>query len=471
MKSKDDIIQKESTLSNQDLNNEVPTEPTIVADGPIETNEESNVVVEISASVSNKITLSEEDNTDEELSIDDIRLEIDRKISELETNEQYISLRNIISSNNKLLKESTKRIVEVKNTFRYANKYVKELSDKFQEVLSATGWFERYYDAVCLFDRANDSNESLEWSEAMKDSLEASITDIEKTDYKIKVLLNRRVANSVFTLSTKTPYLRLKEDSFKELMPFISIQSRLFYSWLKNIESLSLLLRNHWLELEFPNIKRETYYTSDSFNLEKVLDVPLSQYIETYIESNITNENAHSFYALIFDQIESFIENITEIESFHKNQYEENEKIIKNLTERLLCDYYKKELEPIYGIYDGIQLSKDSIAAKYSDSCERQSWFALLDSLSDTIISFLSNQNINLSPKLVIGKSHIDNSVFEINNKPIDFFGFAKIAAPTDAPSEDLKDYVASIRNYGFYHIDSDDNITIIRETVVSVYN
>ena len=301
MKSREDIKQEESTL-----NSEVPAESTIVADGPIETNEESEVIVEISASVSNKIIKSEEDNTDEELSIDDIRLEIDRKISELETNEQYISLRNIISSNNKLLKESTKRIVEVKNAFRYANKYVKELSDKFQEVLSATGWFERYYDAVCLFDRANDSNESLEWSEAMKDSLEASITDIEKTDYKIKVLLNRRVANSVFTLSTKTPYLRLKEDSFKELMPFISIQSRLFYSWLKNIESLSLLLRNHWLELEFPNLKRETYYTSDSFNFEKVLDVPLSQYIETYIESNITNENTHSFYALIIFSFSSY---------------------------------------------------------------------------------------------------------------------------------------------------------------------
>lgn len=471
MKSREDIKQEESTLNNQDLNSEVPAESTIVSDGPIETNEASEVIAEISASVSNIIIKSEEDNTDEELSIDDIRLEINKKISELETNEQYISLRNIISSNNKLLKESKKRIVEVKRTFRDANKYVKELSDKFQEVLSATGWFERYYDAVCLFDRANDSNESLEWSEAVKDSLETSIADIEKTDYKIKVLLNRRVANSIFTLSTKTPYLRLKEDSFKELMPFISIQSRLFYSWLKNIESLSLLIRDHWLELEFPNLKRETYYTSDSFNFEKVLDVPLSQYIETYIESNITNENAHSLYALIFDQIESFIENITEIESFYKNQYEENEKIIKYLTERLLRDYYKKELEPIYGIYDGIQLSKDSIVAKYSDSYERQSWFALLDSLSDTITSFLSHQNIYLSPKLVIGKSHIDNSIFVINNKPIDFFSFAKIAAATDAPSEDLKDYVASIRNYGFYHLDSDDNITIIRETVVSVYN
>ena len=471
MKSKDDIIQEESTLINQDLNSEVPTDSTIVADGYIETNEESEVVVEISASVSNKITMSEEYNTDEGLSIDEIRLEIDRKISELENNEQYISLRNIISSNNKLLKESKKRIVEVKNTFRYANKYVKELSDKFLEVLSATGWFERYYDAVCLFDRANDSNEALEWSEALKDSLDTSIADTEKTSPKIKVLLNRRVANSVFTLSIKTPYLRLKEDGFRELMPFISIQSKLFYSWLKNIESLSLLLRNHWLELEFPNLKRETYFASDSLDFEKVLDVPLSQYIETYIESRLTSANKRSLYGSIVNEIESFIENMVEIESFHKNQYEENEKVIKYLTECLLCDYYKKELEPIYGIYDGIQLSKDSIVAKFSDSSERQSWCTLLDSLSDTIIGFLSNQNINLSPKLVIGKSHIDNSVFEINNKPIDFFGFAKIAAPTDAPSENLKDFVASIRNYGFYHIDSDDNVKIIRETVVSVYN
>lgn len=471
MKSKDDIIQEESTLINQDLNREVPTDSTIVADGSIETNKESEVVVDISASVSKKITMSEEDNTDEGLSIDEIRLEIDRKISELENNEQYISLRNIISSNNKLLKESNKRIVEVKNAFRYANKYVKELSDKFLEVLSATGWFERYYDAVCLFDRANDSNEALEWSEALKDSLDTSIADTEKTSPKIKVLLNRRVANSVFTLSIKTPYLRLKEDGFRELMPFISIQSKLFYSWLKNIESLSLLLRNHWLELEFPNLKRETYFTGDSLDFEKVLDVPLSQYIETYIESRLTRANQRSLYVSIVNEIESFIEKMVEIESFHKNQYEENEKVIKYITERLLCDYYKKELEPIYGIYDGIQLSKDSIVAKFSDSSERQSWCTLLDSLSDTIIGFLSNQNINLSPKLVIGESHIDNSVFEINNKPIDFFGFAKIAAPTDAPSEDLKDYVASIRNYGFYHIDSDDNITIIRETVVSVYN
>ena len=43
MKSKDDIIQEESTLINQDLNSEVPTDSTIVADGSIETNEESEV--------------------------------------------------------------------------------------------------------------------------------------------------------------------------------------------------------------------------------------------------------------------------------------------------------------------------------------------------------------------------------------------------------------------------------------------
>lgn len=471
MKSKEDITQQDPISDNQGLTSEECIESTVVVNNIEKINKESETIAEISASVSINSSMNECENTNDELPIDSIRIEIDRKISELEANDQYIALRNTISSNNKLIKEHQKRIIAVKNAIMYANKYIKDLSDKILEVLAATDWFDRYYDAVCLYDRAHDTSEALEWSEAMKDSIDASINDIEKTSPKIKVLLNRRVANSVFTLSIKTPYLRLKEDSFCEIKPYISIQSKLFYSWLKNIESLSLLLRNHWLELEFPCLKKESYYTIGELNLEKALEEPLLQYIETYIEGNITSDNARSLYESILNEIESFIENIAKIETFHKSQYEENERVIKYLTERLLNDYYKKELEPIYGIYDGIQLSKDAIVTKFGESEERESWCTLLDSLSDTIISFLSNQNINLSPKLVVGESHIDNSVFEINNKPIDFFGFAKIAASTSAPCDDLKDFVASIRNYGFYHIDSDDNIKIIRETVVSVYN
>ncbi len=471
MKSKEDIKQQESTLNNQDLTIVVSAESTIVADELTEINKVSERIVEIPASVSNNPPMSEAENIDEKLSIDDIRLEIDKKISELETNEQYISLRNTINSNHKLLKESQKRIIAVKNTILYANKYVKELSDNFLDVLSATGWFDRYYDAVCLFDRAYDSNESLEWCEALRDSLNESILDSENKARKIRALFNGRITGGVFTLSVKTPYLRLKEDIFNEIKPIIDIQSRSFYNWLKKIENLSLTLRNYWLELHCSSFKRNTYYEDAEFHLEKVLKVPISQYVASYIDENIIESNDKSFYNSILNKINLFIEDIADIELFYKKQNEDNTELVKYLTEPLLDNFYKAELEPIYRIYDEIRLSINSLEEKYEQSKELKDWCSLLNSLAYTITSFLNKIRIYPLPELIIGESHIDNSTFVIENKPFKFFSFANATSATEAPSEELKDCVASVSKYGFYLKDPDDNIKIIRETTASVYN
>ena len=471
MKSNKDIQEQDASLNNQGLVSDVPVETSVLTNEIEETSEENETIVEISASVAYNSIKDDVGSNNDDLTIDKLRLKIECKLKEIEASKQYISLCSILYKNNSLITEGEKRIFAIRRKIQYANKYIKDLSDNFLNVLTATGWFDKYYDAVCLFDRAHDSEESMEWCEAMKDSLATSIDDAKKEAPKIKVLINRYIANSVFTLSVKTPYLRLKESSLNDIMPFISIQSKLFYSWLKNIESLSLLLRNYWLELEFPSLKRDFYFENKDLNFEKAVGTTLLDYVNIYIDEKSNQGIDNSFFELIINEVDTFIEKMEDITSFYENQYEQNKKRIEYLTETLLNDYYKKDLEPIYGIYDGIMLSIDSLLSKFGKSEEREKWCSLLEGLSDVIIKFLSNQNINLSPKLTIGKSHIDNSKFEINNNPIDFFSFAKIATPTDASSEELKDCIASIRNYGFYHIDSDDNIKIIRETVVSVYN
>lgn len=395
--------------------------------------------------------------------------EILKKLDAIESSDQYVVLRKLIDRNSSLLTNSQHRLVSVKQSIQYANKYIKELSDNFLKVLLDTGWFEKYFDAVCLFNKAHESKEAMEWCVAMKESLETSITEQEA--YKIKVLLSKRFVNVVFTLSTKTPYLRISEGVFNDIAPFVSVQSRTFYSWLKNIETLSLLLRNLWLELEYPSVNVNKYCSDGCLQLEEA-NTGLVSYIKTYLEETIIPENDCLAREKIRNEVEEFENNIGNIIEYYENQYEQNEVRIKYLTNDLLNDYYKKDLEHIYGIYDGIQLSISALQTKFEECEERERWGALLKNLSEVIIKFLSIQNINLSPELVIGKSHIENSKFvTINNQEIDFFSFAKITSATEAPREELKDCVASISNYGFYYIDSDNNIKIIRETKVSVYN
>lgn len=400
----------------------------------------------------------------------DISEEIVKKLHAIESSDQYVVLRKLIDRNSSLLTNSQHRIVSVKQSIQYANKYIKELSDNFFKVLLDTGWFDKYYDAVCLFNKAHESKEAMEWCVAMKESLEISIA--ERDAYKIRALLNKRVVNAIFTLSIKTPYLRISEGAFNDIAPFVSVQSRMFYSWLKNIETLSLLLRNLWLELEYPSINMNTYYNNSYLQLEET-STALSSYVKTYMEETIIPDNNYlAHLEKIKNEVEKFENNIENIIEYYENLYEQNEVRVKYLTNDLLNDYYKKDLEHIYSIYDYIQLSIDSLQAKVEECEEREKWCTLLKNLSEVIIEFLSIQNINLSPELVIGKSHIENTKFEtINNQEIDFFSFAKITSATEAPREELKDCVASISNYGFYYIDSDNNIKIIRETKVSVYN
>ena len=201
------------------------------------------------------------------------------------------------------------------------------------------------------------------------------------------------------------------------------------------------------------------------------MTVPLSEYVASYIDENVVDSNDKMFYNSVLNDINLFIEKLDEIEAYHNKQYEENGALVKYLTDKLLNDYHTKDLEAIYRIYDEIRLSVDLMVAKYGESNEAKEWCRLLKSLNEVIEEFLNLQNIYRTPEMVIGESHIDESVFEIENTPYKFFSFAKAGSATEATAPELVERVASVSKYGFYLTESNDNIRIIRETVVSVYN
>ena len=464
---------QESMLSNKDVTNEVSVKSADTTENdPAKTNEESESTAKTAPSVFNESSNDKEDTNNNENSIEELHHEIEEKIKQLESSEQYKSLINTIDEY-QLLHDSRANIQPVIDKIIYANQYIKVFSEKFLEILISTDWFERFYDTICLYDRAHDSTESLEWCEALRDSLNESISDTEKNKRKIKALFNDHLTSSVFTLSLRTPYLRLKTDIFNQrisLKPIIAIQVRSFYNWIKNIENLSLTLRNYWLELHQFSLKRDTYFEDALFNLEEILEKPLSQHVSLYIDENVTANNSESFYYSILEKINLFIDNIADIESFYKKQYDENRDRIKYLTEKLLDKYYRTDLESIYRIYDEIRMSIDYVTKKFDPCEELTAWCNLLNELAEAIKNLLSQQNIFCSPELVIGESNINNN-FEIENKLFNFFNFAKIAIGVEAPREELKDCVASVSKYGFYLKESESDIKIIRETTTSVYN
>lgn len=417
-----------------------------------------------------KKDISTETISEENVSEESIFGEIIEKLKEIESSDEYAILQKSIARNESLILESQSRVAEVKTNISLYNKYIKELADNFLKVLLNTGWFDKYYDAVCLFDRAHTSQEASEWCEAVKETVEESIAN--RDAKKIRALLNNRIINTVFTLSTRTPYLRLIEGEFTDITPFVTIQSRSFYGWLKNIETLSLVLRNLWLELEYPSIITNTYSNNSKLYLclEESNDTLITR-VQKYVEeeTHACCSDRLSCLAKIKDDIESFMKVIQDAIEYYNNIYEQNEEKIKYLTDKLLNDYYKKDLELIYGIYDGIQLSIDSLK-RLDESEERGKWYELLKKLSEVILSFLFKQNINLLPELSIDESHVEGK-YEINNQEVKFFDFAKITVGIKAPNDELIGCVASICSYGFYRIDSKKNIKIIRETKVAVYS
>ena len=453
MKPNEDITQQESTLNIQ--------EPTAA---------EVEVKVEVEAEAAPVPVPAE---TPAEDTIENLLLEIKSKIEELQKDEQYLMLCEKINRNICFVEDAKEEISVVEHKISWANKYVKTFAEDFLEAFSSTGWFDRAYDAVCLYDRANDSAEALNWCNSVKEAVEVTINDTDNEQPKLKVHINRRVPNSVFTLSLKTPYLRIKENEFSEIGQIVSVQSKMFYSWLKNIENLSLSLRNNWVDLEFPALKKDTYSEDLEFNLEKASQTSLSQYVESYIDANAPECEDKSFYLDIIDRINSFNEHLADIDSFYEKQHEHNSATVKYLTETLLADYYVKGLEPIYGIYDNIKIAADSLKSKYGECKETEKWCSLLATLELLIENFLEHQNVFPSPELIVDESNINNTDFVINDQELDFFSFAKIATATEAPRKELIDYVASIRNYGFWCIDRKDSrgYRILRETVVSVYN
>lgn len=424
-------------------------------------NEERHTVVSsIEHDVITKDDIAKEslDNTSE----DSVINEITERISALVSTEQYKTLKAIINKTCSLQTDNQDRVVSVEQTIKYANKYVRELSEHFLKVLLDTGWFEKYYDAVCLFNNAHESKEAMEWCEALKSTFDVSISDPGSS--KIRALLNRQIVNAVFTLSVKTPYLRVKEGVFTELTPLVNIQARAFYGWLKNIEALSLRLRDLWVDIEFRTINTEPYIKNNRLLQALEKDDSLEDVANTL-------QSCDSLLTLK-QELDFFDNHIADMIDYYEALCEANDRTIKYLTDNLLNEYYKKDLESIFGIYDAIQLSIDSLKSTCEKSDETERWSSLLESLSKTIVDFLLKQHIHKCPELTVDKTHIENEKFTcINNQDVDFFAFAKIISATDAPSEDLKNRVASIRNYGFYLLDSESRINILRETKVSVYN
>ena len=471
MNSKEEIKQQESILEVQDLTSEKQVESAVMENDTEEINEESETILEVSASVSATSLKADEGANDNELSIEELRHKIDEKLKQFESSEQYKSLHATIAEYDQLLDEGLDKIKSVEGKIIYANKYIKDFSETFLNLLLATDWFDRFYDVVCLYNKAHDSNESLEWCEALRDSLEESIMDVENKARKIRALFNGRITGGVFTLSVKTPYLRLKEGIFPEFKPIVDIQSRSFYNWLKNIENLSLTLRNYWLELRCFYLKDNRYFEDSEYHIKEILKMPISQLVTSCIDESITDCGDKSFYHSILNKIDLLIENINEIELFYKNQCEDNLDTINYLTGSLLDKYYRDELEPIYRIYDEIRQSINYLSEKFGQKEELKDWCKLLDSLAEAIKSFLLSQGIHSLPELELGISHIDDSEFEIENKTFKFFSFAKVTSGIEASREELKNRVASVSKYGFYIKDSEGNIKIIRETTASVYN
>lgn len=456
-------------------------EPNI--EGEITTEEELNIEVsETDINISAKVApLSTQDGDDPVISIEDLRLSIVSKIQELEGNETFKSLCKTIKLNNDLFQEIRCQIGKVAiDKLKYANKCAKQFSDTFLDIIKKTEWFDSYYDAICLYGRANDSTEALEWSKALRESLDTSIEDVNKEDKKIKALLNHRLANpGTFTLSLKTPFLRIKDDLFKETRAIIVSQSSMIYTWLKKIENFTLSLKDRWLSVEFPGTKDDRYFKSNyaDFNLEKIaMEESILQYVENYFEECSNYSGTADQKSLlntlqnIEKHIKEFSERLEDIHLHYSEQYEANKKVKKYLETTLLEDIYTKDLKPIYEIYDGIRLAIDYILQKYGESEDTKTWCSFLEELAETITNFLGNLNINPSPKLEAGKSHYANSEYIIGGKPVDFFTFAEVSVGVEAPTEELQGYVESIREHGFYYLEGNGNFKIIRMSTVAVY-
>jgi len=395
-----------------------------------------------------------------------IKEEIKERLLAIESSEQYKALQTAVDNNRSLILKAQEQIGNVKPKISLANKYVKDFSDSFLKTILNTGWFEKYYDAICLFNKANDSSESLAWCKALKESLEESISDPDKKEKKIRALFNNRMVNSVFTLSIKTPYLRIADGSFHDIEDLVKVESRTFYGWLKNIETLSLQLKNIWIELEWPELEKTFDENMIHQQLEKPGVKPTSILLD-FIEKELSSkEDQFEYLNMVKEDLDSFEKKLPEIVRYYE---EDCVRTVEHFEKDLLNNYYEKDLESIYGIYDSIQLSKESLKAKQIDSMECDSWCSFLNDLSDIIIKFLNIQGIYQSPELVIGKSHIEDK-FQIDNKEVDFYSFASTPSATDTPIEELIGRVASIRNYGFYRMSPENSLIIVRKTKVSVY-
>lgn len=395
--------------------------------------------------------------------------DIMQKAREIEASEQYEELLSICSKNKSLIEALKKRIGENSTYISLVNLYHSEFSDTFINAILDTGWFDKYYDAICLFNNANESKEAREWSEAFKDVLEISIN--EPDSKKIKVLLNKSIPNTTFTLSLKTPYLRIKEGRFDHLADYAINQSRSFYGYLKNIEVLSLKLKDLWIQWtwKFPHFETSSKDLQIPYYLENLEEHSLSAKIENYIYNTQCRDNQVDLKN-IFDDLCAFENKLDLIIQEQQTIYEKNERV---LPLNYINEFLRTELEPIFSIYDQVQLSRNLLCQTYYDNedNEKEEWLSLLDKLISVIESFLCGRlELYKSPDLIIGQSHIEEKYLLANNENVDYFRFADISAPIDSPAENMVGRVASISKYGFYRIESDNSITIIRKTGAAIY-
>ena len=218
-----DLFDEEFANVSPEPIEELPAVPVVA--------EEEEAVVAISQSVVPDIPVDECEGTDAEMSVEELLGRIATKLEQLEADDTYRTLLETIANNHQLCADNLGKIEHVRGKIIEINKRIKDFSDMFSKELLKNDWFDKYYDAVCLFERAHDSNESLEWCEAMRDVLGESVNDCEKNLPKIRALLNRRVPNSVFTLSVKTPYMRLKSGIFNKIESDVVNQTKSFYPW------------------------------------------------------------------------------------------------------------------------------------------------------------------------------------------------------------------------------------------------
>lgn len=319
----------------------------------------------------------------------------------------------------------------MKDSIIKANLDFEKSFKEFSNAILKTELLTKYFDCICLPNHINDSDETKQWGDILKQVVEEDAQGI--TSMTIKVQLNKLEPNTSFPLPLNIPYWRIKTGVFTNPLfhKLVNTQTKQFFLYFKYLDGVesklkSLLLKVLQMDKYGPlyDKKAEVFSVLESefpmLTSSFIEDIDISEESIKCVQDSLVRRIAignNDDFELqrIIDAAQTCADKLKILarkDAVIDNMLYEYTCLFQNEVDGLIKLLYKNVFADLYRLVNAIRTDLNKVAGLITEDIIEMRWNEMLCEMRTIWMNYLLTLNVSMHSEVTHGTKYDDVEEF-----------------------------------------------------------